>query len=77
MENIEHRLKSKLNEVYTVEPNSLGNTYLTMVFKQLTSFLKVMPFVYIIPLSLGITVLLYLAFGTLTIKLASLLQYGF
>jgi len=77
MENIERRLKNKLDEVYTVEPNSLGNTYLTTLFKQLTSFLKVMPFIYIIPLSFGITVLLYLTFGTLTIKLASLLQYGF
>ncbi len=72
-----YELKHKLQEVYFVEPNDLGNSYLTLIYKTVTSFLKQMPFVFIIPLSFLVSILMYLIFGSLTVKLTSLLQYGF
>ena len=71
------QLKHKLQEVYFIEPNDLGNSKLTAVYKVVTSTLKQMPFIFIVPLSFVISCVLYLIFGSLTVKLTSLLQYGF
>lgn len=77
MKTIPYRLKHKLQEVYFVEPNDLGNTTLTTVYKIGTSFLKQMPFIFIIPLSMAFSVMLYVLLGGLVVRLATLLQYGF
>ena len=77
MKTIDYRLKHKLQEVYVLKPNDLGNYRLTALYKTMTSFLKSMPFIYIIPLSTLFSVMLYLAIGTLIVKLTTLLQYGF
>lgn len=71
------RLKHKLEEVFVMEPNDLGNDALTSIFKRISVFFKVMPFMYILPLSIAISCVLYIVFGTLIVKLVSLLQYGF
>lgn len=77
MKTIQYRLKHKLQEVYILEPNSLGNPILTNIYKFATSFLKQMPFVFVIPLSVLFTVFLYFLVGPLIVKLTTLLQYGF
>lgn len=70
-------LKRKINEVFIVEPNNLENRWLTSFFKIITLRLKTMPFLLIVPLSLLLVIVLYLIFGHLIVRLASLLQYGF
>ncbi len=77
MKNIHYRLKHKLNEVFLIEPVDLGPNFLTLLYKKITNPLKYWPFVYIIPLSLLISLSLYLIFGPLLLKLVTLLQYGF
>ncbi len=72
-----YELKHKLDEVYSMEPNNLGNSQMNSVYKTGVSFLKEMPFIYIVPTSILLSVLLYFVFGSLTIKLVSILQYGF
>ncbi|MEN9327475.1 MAG: hypothetical protein RI947_283 [Candidatus Parcubacteria bacterium] len=72
-----YRLKHKLDEVFILEPNDLGNGFLTMLFKKTSAFFKVMPFLYILPFSIAISCVAYVLFGALIVKLVSLLQYGF
>lgn len=77
MKTIPYRLKHKLQEVYFIEPNDLGNPQLTAVYKITTSFLKKMPFIFIIPLSMIFSIMLYVLLGGLVVKLTTILQYGF
>ena len=77
MTTIPLRLKKKLAETYSVEPNDLGLNFLTFYFKKLSVYLKTIPFVYIIPLTLIISVVLYFVLGKLLIRLVNILQYGF
>ncbi|OGK10712.1 hypothetical protein A2767_04505 [Candidatus Roizmanbacteria bacterium RIFCSPHIGHO2_01_FULL_35_10] len=77
MKTLNYRLKQKLDEVYTVEPNNLGFPLLTNSYHNVTKFFKTMPFIFVIPLSFIIAGILYFVFGTLVVKLATLLQYGF
>lgn len=77
MKAFQYRLKNKLEEVYFLEPNNLGNHYLTGVYKITTSFLKQMPFVIVVPMSIIFTIMLYVLVGPLVVKLTTLLQYGF
>lgn len=72
-----YKLRHKLEEVYGVSPNDLGNRQLTAVYKQVTRFLKTMPFVLIVPFSFMVALCLYLLIGPLLVKLATYLQYGF
>ncbi len=73
----EMKLKYALQDVFSVEPNNLGNSSLTAWYGRITDLIKIMPFRYIIPLSLLAAIILYLVFGHLLIRLVSLLQYGF
>lgn len=77
MNTLNLRFKKKLNEVYFITPNNLGVDFLTHFYKRLTKPMKVMPFLYVIPLSFLFVILVYLIFGILTVKITSLLQYGF
>jgi len=78
MKRFENKLKKHFNEVFLVEPNNLGANWMTNTYKNMTSFLKQMPFSVIIPLSLLFVLFLYLLFDkALLVKLTSLLQYGF
>jgi hypothetical protein len=70
-------MKQKMNEVFLVEPNELGINYLTIYFKKITAYLKTMPFVYIIPLALFVSIFSYFILGRFLIKLVTVLQYGF
>lgn len=70
-------VKQKLDEVFIVEPNNLGLVTLTNIYKKLTKSLKIVPFVYLIPLSLLIVLLVYYLLGIYLVRLVSLLQYGF
>lgn len=72
-----YKLRHKLEEVYGVSPNDLGNSRLTGIYKRITRFLKTMPFIYIIPFSFLMALSLYLLIGPLLVKLATYLQYGF
>ena len=60
-----------------VEPNNLGATFATSLYHRLTGFLKTMPFIFVIPISFITAIILYIIFGSLLVKLVSLLQYGF
>ncbi|EKE14256.1 MAG: hypothetical protein ACD_12C00603G0001 [uncultured bacterium] len=77
MRSVNLRLKRKMNEVFSIEPNELGVNFLTSYFKKLTAYLKVTPFVYIIPLTFIISIFLYFVLGRFLIKLVTVLQYGF
>ncbi|OGK24477.1 hypothetical protein A2954_07590 [Candidatus Roizmanbacteria bacterium RIFCSPLOWO2_01_FULL_37_12] len=77
MKTLNYRLRQKLDEVYSVQPNDLGIPVLTNMYHFVTKFFKTMPFILIIPSSFVGALILYLLFGTLTIKLVSILQYGF
>ena len=70
-------VKQKLDEIFIVEPNNLGLVILTNIYKKLTGSLKIAPFVYLVPLSLLIVLLVYYLFGIYLVRLVSLLQYGF
>jgi len=71
------RLKQKLNEVFFVEPNDLGAGFLTNYFHRATADLKTMPFIYVIPISLLASIVMYFVLGRFLIKLVTVLQYGF
>lgn len=77
MKPAELRLKRKLNEVFSIEPNDLGVGWLTASYKKATTFLKTMPFIVIVPFSIMVGIVLYLLLGRFLVRLASILQYGF
>jgi len=71
------QLKNSYRRIYAVSPNDLGNQTLTWLYKLLTKPIKALPFLYIGPLSLLGSLVLYLLLGKFVIKLVNLLQYGF
>lgn len=71
------RLSAKLHEVFIVEPNDLGHPFLTFWYKRTTKFLKTMPFLYIVPMSFMLALLMYAVSGFIVVKLTSVLQAGF
>jgi len=77
MRTFTYRLQQKLEEVFLVEPNNLGFSIVTTLYHRLTGFLKTMPFIFVIPISFIAAIILYIIFGSLLVKLVSLLQYGF
>jgi len=77
MKTINLRLKQKMNEVFSIEPNELGTGFLTNYFRKITAYLKIIPFVYIIPITFSVSIFLYFIFGRFLIKLVTVLQYGF
>lgn len=70
-------LKQKYHEAFLVEPSNLGNPVLTKAYKQFSSSLKVMPFLYLIPLSFCIALIVSFIFGFPLVKLATILQHAF
>ena len=77
MKTANYKLIQKLNEVYSVEPNNLGVPLLTNLYHNITKFFKTIPFIFIVPSSFIGALILYILFGSVIIKLVSLLQYGF
>ena len=77
MQPFQYRLQQKLEEVFFLEPNDLGFSFTTTLYHRVTRFLKTMPFIFIVPLSFVVATALYFIFGSLLVKLTSLLQYGF
>ncbi len=77
MKVIDIRVKKKYEEIFIVEPVDLGASFLTNIYKKITSHLKKFPFMWIVPLSFGISFILYFLLGPYLIKLVSILQYGF
>lgn len=77
MKDFQDKLLKKADEIYLLKPNDLGSHRLTFTYHRLVSHLKIMPFIYIIPMSVVATVALYVFLGPLLVRLASLLQHGF
>jgi hypothetical protein len=77
MTEINLRMKQKLNEVFSVEPNDLGINFLTFYFKKITFYLKTAPFIFVIPAAIIITLFLYFLLGKLLVGLVTILQYGY
>ncbi len=77
MKTFDYRLQRKLKEVYFVEPNDLGFPFITKIYHRISKFFKTIPFIFIIPLSFFTVFVLYIFFGSLLVKLVSILQYGF
>jgi len=77
MKTIDYRLKNKLNEVFLISPNDLGWKNLTDIYKQLTYYLKKLPFLIIVPLSFILVIISYIVLGKFLVILATILQYGF
>lgn len=77
MKKINFRLRNKMNEVFSIEPNDLGANYLTYYFKKIANYLKTAPFIYVIPVTFLMSILLYFVLGRFLVKLVTVLQYGF
>ncbi|MFA9288996.1 MAG: hypothetical protein ACEQSA_03905 [Weeksellaceae bacterium] len=73
----EQIVSQKLQDIFQIPPNDLGNQYITSFYKLFTRPLKKLPFLFIVPLSAAVALAGYLMFGHLIIHLVSLLQYGF
>lgn len=74
---LSNKLEREFQEIFLVKPNDLGNKYLTLAYKYFTGPLKKMPFIYVIPTSFIISMMMYIVLGHFVIKLVSLLQYAF
>ncbi len=77
MKTLNNKIRQKLDEVYSVKPNDLGTPVINELYHGTTKFFKTMPFIFIIPSSFLGALILYVLFGSLVIRLVSLLQYGF
>lgn len=77
MRSFNYRLTHKMQESFSLEPNNLGINLLTSVYKKTTKYLKNLPFLIIIPLSILFAVFVYILVGRIVVGLTSLLQNGF
>jgi len=77
MKTINIRLKKKLKEVFSTEPNDLGVNFLTIYFKKITAYFKIIPFIYVVPFTFLISIILYFLLGRLLVGLVTILQYGY
>jgi len=71
------RFKKYINEVFFIAPNDLGFKLLNIWFKKISFFLKNMPFLFIVPLTLLFVLLIYFLFGKHLVWLTSFLQHAF
>lgn len=74
---IPDRLLKQFEQISSLPPNDLHNRSLTSWYKLVTRPLKSIPLLFIIPLSVVASSLLYFIVGPLVIYLASFLQHGF
>ena len=70
-------LKKRYNEIYSIEPNTLHSGILDVVYKFSGKLMKTFPFKLFVPIALLTAFILYVVFGSLVTRLASLLQHGF
>lgn len=73
----EMRATEKMQSIFSVAPTDLGISPLTALYKLVTSRLKVMPFIYLVPVCVLTAIFAYLIFGHALVRLTTLLQYGF
>jgi hypothetical protein len=66
-----------MDEVFIVEPNNLGNPFMTKIYRRYNVYFKQMPFLIVVPLSFIAALLLYFLFGYVTVTIVNILQYGF
>lgn len=69
-------LKHKYHESFIVDPSDLGNPTLTKIYKRVSGRLKIMPFLYLVPISVMVIVGISLVFRLSVVKIATLLQNG-
>lgn len=69
------KLLKRMSEVAIVTPQTVGP--FTYLYKRLTPFIKEKPFKALLFTSLLASCVLYLLLGSLLVRLASLLQFGF
>lgn len=70
-------LKNKYHEAFIVDPSDLGNPILTKIYKRVSGNLKIMPFIYLVPISIAIIFTVSLLFNFSIVRIATLLQNGF
>lgn len=70
-------LKNKYHEAFIVDPSDLGNPVLTKIYKRISGNLKIMPFIYLVPLSIAIIFAVSLVFRFSIVRIATVLQNGF
>ena len=70
-----NQLVDKMTEVSAIKPQSVGP--FTGIYKRITPLVKEKPYKALSLGSLFSAAFLYLLFGSLLVKLASILQYGF
>jgi len=71
------RFRKQIGEVFVIQPNDLGNSFLNFLFKKSTAYLQRFPFLYLLPATVIIALLIYLFLGKGIVTITSLLQYGF
>lgn len=77
MKKAELKFFKKIDEVFSLEPNNLGSQTLTNFYHSMTSLLKRMPFIIILPSALFVALLFFLNFREMVVRFVTLLQYGF
>lgn len=76
-QNMYSHLRNRYEEVFVLEPNDLHFPLATKIFKKISPLLKIFPFRVFVPLSVVGSILLYILFGAIVIRLVTVLQYGF
>jgi hypothetical protein len=71
------RFRKQIGEVFVIQPNDLGNSFLNFLFKKSTAYLKRFPFLYLLPATVIIVFFIYLFLGKGIVTITNLLQYGF
>jgi hypothetical protein len=71
------RFRKQIGEVFVIQPNELGNSFLNFLFKKSTAYLKRFPFLYLLPAAVIIVFFIYLFLGKGIVTITSFLQYGF
>lgn len=74
---ISHKIDQEFQRIFSIQPNDLGHKHLTSLYKFFTGPLKNLPFIYLIPLSVLFSVMVYIVLGNLVVKVVNILQYGF
>jgi hypothetical protein len=71
------RFRKQIGEVFVIQPNDLGNSFLNFLFKKTTAYLKRFPFLYLLPAAVIIVFFIYLFLGKGIVTITRFLQYGF
>lgn len=71
------QLKKHYDDTLSLEPTAFNNRYITQLYKAMSPYVKHLPFRVFIPVSLIMSMLLYITLSLITVQIVSLFQHGF